>query len=252
LLNKVREDYDAIAGSFSDTRTDLWPEMESFRDYVKRGGSVLDIGCGNGRAYQLFRGLAIEYEGIDVSERLIERAKAQVADLLASFRVGSVLDLPYEDTTFDTVLAVAVLHHIPSRRYRRRALGEVFRVLKPGGHLLMTNWNTFNYGFLIRHPRNALEMLLPRRGLDFRDILVPWKKGRKKADRYLHAFTRRELGRLCRQAGFEVLEQYYVKEGLPTSWLKGHNLVTVCRRPLEPAESESEDHPFLQAGGVLQ
>jgi hypothetical protein len=88
-------------------------------------------------------------------------------------------------------------------------------------------------------------MIFPKRGLDFRDILVPWKKGEKKADRYYHAFTKGELRRLCQQAGLEVMDQYYVKEGVPTSWFRGHNLVTICRRPPEPPEPGPEEDPFL-------
>ena len=71
LLAKVADDYDVIADSFSETRVQAWPEMEPIRALTKPGDRVLDLGCGNGRAYQLFKGMAIEYEGLDASAKLI-------------------------------------------------------------------------------------------------------------------------------------------------------------------------------------
>ena len=99
----------------------------------------------------------------------------------------------------------------------------------------MTNWNTFNWGFLVRHPRAALGMFFPRNGLDFLDIIIPWKKGPVKVSRYYHAFTKGEMRRLCQRAGLEVLDQYYTKEGERHFWLKGHNLVTICSKRLARA-----------------
>lgn len=235
-MDKVRDDYDAIAAEFSATRTRVWPEMERFREFVKAGDHVLDVGCGNGRAYQLFDGLAIEYEGIDVSRDLIREARAARRDLLVNFRVGSVLELPYDGATFDAVLAVAMLLHIPSEKYRLRALREMWRVLKPGGRLLMTNWQLWNFhqaGTKLRGiVRGLFGRLTGRLDLDWNDMFIPWKRGAR-VERYYHAFTGRELRRLCRSAGFEVEEQYLAPSvGRLARWSRGTgNIVTVCRKP---------------------
>ena len=237
ILDKVRDDYDSIAADFSDTRTRLWPEMERFREFVRSGHRVLDVGCGNGRAYQLFAGLAIEYEGIDVSRNLIAEARRLHRDLLADFRVGSVLALPYEAGTFDAVLAVAMLFYVPSEKYRLQALREMWRVLKPGGHLLMTNWCLWNPDHFRRNffgiVRGWLRKLAGRSDLDFRDMEVPWKRG-VRLSRYAHAFTRRELRRLCRSAGFEVVRQRLASEDAQRSrWWRGtDNIVTICRKKM--------------------
>ncbi len=115
ILTDVNRTYDAIAPAFAATRQEPWGELERVRDFVKNGSAVLDVGCGNGRAYQLFSGLAIEYEGVDVSEALLAEARRAIRDQLAVFRHGSMLSLPGDDGRFDLVLAIAVLHHVPSR-----------------------------------------------------------------------------------------------------------------------------------------
>lgn len=231
LLEKVRGDYDEIADAFSASRTDLWPEMERFRDFVKAGDRILDIGCGNGRAYQLFKGLAIEYEGLDASAKLIAHANEKIHEMLATFRVGPMTAMPYEQGEFDVVMAVAVLHHVPSREYRLAALREAHRVLKPGGWLLMTNWDRWKPRYAKEHLAAATKKLLGLSPYDFKDIFIKWDRGGKRLYRYYHAFTRGELAGLCRAAGFTVTENYYVTKGKRTSWWKGDNLVTICKKP---------------------
>jgi len=229
LLKKVREDYDAIAADFSATRTAVWPEMERVHEFIRPGDRVLDVGCGNGRAYQLFSGKAIEYVGLDVSAGLIAQARSLRRDLLADFRVGSALKLPFEAGEFDSVLAVAMLQHVPSEKLRLQALGEMRRVLKPGGRLFMTNWRLWRPGFVLSHlgqlAGRAVAKILGRTDLDLNDLFIPWKRGPAKADRYYHAFTGRELKRLCRVVGFELVGQDIASRG------RDHqNFVTICRK----------------------
>ena len=231
LLAKVHDDYQDIADEFSATRTDLWPEMERFQAFVKSGDRVLDIGCGNGRAYQLFAGQAIAYEGVDVSERLVALARERVRDVLAGFRVGSMLALPFEDQEFDVAVCVAVLHHIPSAEYRLKALQEAYRVLNQGGRLLMTNWDRWKPRFWKEHLSALAAKWFRGAPYDHKDIFIRWNRGPTKVDRYYHAFTRRELADLCRKAGFIVEENYYTAKGKKVPWWKGDNLVTICKKP---------------------
>ena len=175
--------------------------------------------------------MAIEYEGIDVSMKLIEHANKKRRDLLTNFRVGSILALPYTDQDFDVVLAIAMLHHVPSRQLRLNALHEVYRVLKSGGHFLMTNWDRWKPEYWKEVIVATLKKIIGISPYDFKDIFIAWKRGDRKVQRYYHAFTMGELRELCVTVGFEVVEQYYTdKEGKAVKWWNGKNLVTICRK----------------------
>jgi len=230
ILESVRTAYDTIADEFAASRDALWwPELDEFGRCVKNGDRVLDIGCGSGRMHKLFAGTAVEYEGLDVSEGIIERARRRRPDLLAGFRVGSALALPYEDGSFDAALMVAVLHHVPSERYRLQALREASRVLKPGGRLLMTNWNLWRAARRKWIFRSWLLKLIGRSDLDWNDAWFDWKKnGQPAARRYYHAFALGELGRLCRAAGLKVEKNVRVDN--PRHG-RDANILTICRKP---------------------
>jgi SAM-dependent methyltransferase len=102
---------------------------------IRAGTRVLDVGCGVG-VTPLF--LAQEYGcrvvGVDLYERMIERARARarragVGDRIA-FRVADVHELPFEAGEFDVTLTESVIALV---RDQRRALAECARVLRPGG-----------------------------------------------------------------------------------------------------------------------
>lgn len=97
----------------------------------KRG---LDSGCGNGRYSVALNKLGLsEIHGLDMSDKNIEDAEKRRAsrDLSGiTYRKGDVLNLPYEDTSFDFVFSNGVLHHTTDWK---RGVSELLRVLKPGG-----------------------------------------------------------------------------------------------------------------------
>lgn len=103
------------------------------------GDRVLDAGCGIGGTSRL---LAKEWQckviGIDLADRFIEAARFLThctgLEKKVAFRQGSVLDLPFEDQTFDAVLCQHLLMNIQNKSL---AIREFFRVLKKGGRLIL-------------------------------------------------------------------------------------------------------------------
>jgi SAM-dependent methyltransferase len=75
--------------------------------------SLLDLGCGMGATYNLFRreGINLQYVGIDVTEGFIETAQELYPD--AEFKIGRIEDIPYPDSSFDMVSCRCVLEHLP-------------------------------------------------------------------------------------------------------------------------------------------
>ena len=103
--------------------------------HLKSGHRVLDFGCGPGTiSVGLARAIEPgELHGIDMEESQIgiARAAAQAGGHAnATFHVGDVTALPFEDNFFDAAHCHAVLMHVPDTP---RVLAEVKRVLKPGG-----------------------------------------------------------------------------------------------------------------------
>lgn len=226
----MRKGYRAAAAEEAATHERLYrDELERFVDYVREREAVLDVGCGDGRVFEVFGKKGVSYAGIDLAEEVIAKARSrwakEVAEGRAAFEVGDLLDLPVEDGRFDVVVAAGVLHHVPSEAYRRRAFAELARAAHPGGYVLIAVWNLWqprHWGVLL-HQRFGR-----KNGWDFGDLKVTWKKPH--FPRYYHAFTRKELRRLCEETGLDVMEQYYVKKGEMASWRSGENLVTIARK----------------------
>jgi ubiquinone/menaquinone biosynthesis C-methylase UbiE len=111
---------------------------------IEPGKSVLDVGCGTGTLAIAARkrvGESGKAAGIDASPEMIARArkKARKAGTDVDFRSAVIEALPFPDGTFDTVLATIMLHHLPDD-VRRRGIGEMRRVLKPGGRLFVVDF----------------------------------------------------------------------------------------------------------------
>jgi ubiquinone/menaquinone biosynthesis C-methylase UbiE len=116
-----------------------WRSAESHATHLlphlAPGQSLLDFGCGPGTiTVGLARAVAPgELHGIDMEESQIELARAAAASGghdNATFHVGDVTRLPFEDDTFDVAHCHTVLTHVPDTQ---ATLKEVRRVLKPGG-----------------------------------------------------------------------------------------------------------------------
>lgn len=225
IREEMRKGYGAATFDASQVRERLYgEELKRFVDYVRDKESILDVGCGDGRAFEVFRGKHVGYAGVDVSEDVIEKARAKWGNE-ASFEVGDILDLPVDTGRFDAALALGVLHHVPSAAYRLNAVMELTRSIRSGGYVMIANWNLWQtrYWGVLLH-----QFFGKRNGWDFGDLKVSWKK--PNFPRFYHVFTIKEMRKLCDEAGLDVVEQYYVKDGEISDWRHGQNLVTIARK----------------------
>lgn len=113
------------------------------------GEQILDVGCGTGILTQLAAeriGPSGKVVGIDPSLPMIAlaRKKAVRAKSQAEFKLGIVERLPFENRHFDGVLASLMLHHLPVE-LKQEGLGEIHRVLKPGGRLLAVDFDRLSH-----------------------------------------------------------------------------------------------------------
>lgn len=96
-------------------------------------GKVLDVGCGAGRHVKLALEYGHDVTGCDISEHAIRRAEMIVGRYPhVRFVKASMLDLPFKDRTFDTVIAYGSLYY-STNEDQADAVDEIHRVLHPGG-----------------------------------------------------------------------------------------------------------------------
>jgi ubiquinone/menaquinone biosynthesis C-methylase UbiE len=98
------------------------------------GVEVLDLSCGRGRWVKEFAARGATVTGIDISDAAIGKLSLQMPR--HRFICADLTDLPVPDKQFAVVSSVTVIQHLPYPQ-QDRALREVARVLKPGGHFLM-------------------------------------------------------------------------------------------------------------------
>jgi SAM-dependent methyltransferase len=141
LMRSARVDYDTIAELYDETPHRTKEVDPEFLDLVGERGSsgglaVLDIGCGTGN--QLIANSAayngVRLVGVDRFSGMLTQARRKAADISWVQADGSAL--PFRPASFDLVTCQFGLHHIADKR---RHLGDVVRVLKPGGRLITKN-----------------------------------------------------------------------------------------------------------------
>lgn len=106
---------------------------------VRSGQRVLDVACGTGVVSITAARIGARVTGLDLTPELLQRARenASIAGAEIDWHEGDVENLPFSDATFDVVLSE--FGHIFAPR-PEVALGEMFRVLKPGGTIAFSTW----------------------------------------------------------------------------------------------------------------
>jgi SAM-dependent methyltransferase len=110
------------------------------RSGARPGDNVLDIGCGTGYfSRRAARAVTPggHVVGIDPSPPVIDYATRR-ASAACTFQLASAQALPYPDASFDVVVSSLAIHHVPADE-RPAALHEAYRVLRPGGRLLIAD-----------------------------------------------------------------------------------------------------------------
>jgi ubiquinone/menaquinone biosynthesis C-methylase UbiE len=126
--------------SSPEEATDQFTDLLTERLRVGPGDRVLDVGCGIGRpALRVASSTGADVLGITISRQQVEQA-SQLAETegmsdQVSFQYADAMNMPFEEASFDAVLAFESIVHMD----RPTALREMIRVLKPGGRLVLTD-----------------------------------------------------------------------------------------------------------------
>ncbi|UCE55995.1 MAG: class I SAM-dependent methyltransferase [Desulfobacterales bacterium] len=115
-----------------------------FKDYFKadlKSFSVLDVGCSTGFITNYLSNFFGRVLGIDIDEPAIDFAKRQFGKDNLEFVKSDSQKMEFSENTFDAVICAHIYEHVPDAS---RLLGEIFRVLKPGGVCYFAAGNRIN------------------------------------------------------------------------------------------------------------
>lgn len=185
----------------------LWPEYLHLkiagRDIIpfRGGGRILDVGCGPGKVMRVLRDRGWDVYGVDFSAVAIEHARVRLG---LNVICGDLLQAHYKDDFFDVVMFNHSLEHMYDPL---EILRETYRILKPGGLLLVTVPNAASFEAWL-----------------FGRWWVHWD-----VPRHLYHFTTETMSRLVEKAGFRVTN---IRGGVGTSFFLG-SLDYVCKHVLK-------------------
>lgn len=103
---------------------------------MELGGRVLELGCGNGKTASVLVRTAAGVVALDFSRKGLEACRNAVTSSNLEVVRGDLRSLPFADRSFDGVVASHVLGHLLEAE-REEAVGEILRVLAPGGALVL-------------------------------------------------------------------------------------------------------------------
>ncbi len=172
---------------------------------------VLDIGCGTGDYLMALRDRNIEYVGIDFSKSMIARAKERFRnmDLAArySFEVADALNLPYENASFDLVLAIGLIEYFDAPE---KLLESIRRVVKPNGILIC---QSINRSWIPRYWCNRLLQAAKESLVNTFRLFCDRNAPRTVNPRHA-LFSKRELDGILRGFGFQNTGHLFTNYGI--------------------------------------
>ena len=188
----------------------------------KGARNVLEVGCGYGRACFYLRDNGCDVVGVDLDRVQIKSALTEAASRSIRGEIGFIISdargLCFPDSSFDVATLLALLTLV-SESGRSKVLNEVYRVLRPSGHLFIEEFGrTWENSVYARRYKNDLKVTGEMGTITVRD-----EDG--KILHFGHHFTRKELRGLLR--GFRMVS---FEEGMFTSyyhknWVKGYTIL---------------------------
>ncbi len=142
VYNIMSESYDHMDGYVPEADLGLGCGIPTEFAAIKTGNTVVDLGSGAGNDCFIARretGPSGKVIGIDFTEAMIAKARENAEKLgynNVEFRQGDIENMPLGGNQADVVISNCVLNLVPNKE---RAFGEIYRILKPGGHFTVSD-----------------------------------------------------------------------------------------------------------------
>lgn len=142
VYNIMTDDYTDLEGYNKDADLGLGCGLPTQFAQIKKGDTVIDLGSGAGNDCFVARYETGEYGkviGVDFTPAMIKKARMNAEKLgfnNVEFREGDIDEMPVSNDVADVVVSNCVLNLVPDKQ---KVIGEIFRVLKPGGHFSISD-----------------------------------------------------------------------------------------------------------------
>jgi ubiquinone/menaquinone biosynthesis C-methylase UbiE len=155
----------------------------------QQSGKVLDLGSGSGRLLRKIKKGKMYL--VDFSKEMIRLAKqkAKKLGIDAEFQVANMTKLPYENNFFDAAISIQALHCLPQKQHKK-AIKELYRVMKPKAEALIGVWNKDSKRF---------------RRYKTKETYMGWTT---KGKRYYYLFDEPEIHDLFEKQGFKIQSRH--------------------------------------------
>jgi len=228
--------YDFFAKDYHNKRRYHWRDLENFlREINDKGvyfnGYNLDLGCANGRNFNLFLKSNSKLIGIDNSIELLRLARERLKKPNSNSNVNpksvylilsDVKALPLRPNAIKNIFSIATIHHIKKNIQRNYVLSQIYSIMKNNGFLVLTVWRRYQkkYRFYFINDR-IRRFFIPKYNktqenfglIEYGDKYIPWTLSNKKLtyNRYYHFFSLKEIKKLLKDYIIKVI----LKKGGP-------------------------------------
>ena len=199
----------------------LWEsERQLIEKYFDKQETILDVGCGTGRTTLALKASGYDVLGIDLVPAMIETAQkiSEIRQVNILYEVGDATSLKFPNESFKNILfSFNGITQIPGGENRIKAIQEIYRVLKPGGHFIFTahirryfgihffTWiKEFTKHYFIKYLGFDLG------GMEFGDILFTRRSATQYAEKqFIHISSIKEVKEMIEEAGFQIVYSEY-------------------------------------------
>lgn len=132
MLRQTIENTNRSIIEYIKTRSDpkmVMNHLKKFLELTKKGGYVIDLGCGHGRDIKFFEENGLKPVGIDLSDKMIEVAKDKCGSVILKLDMREINKVPWK---FDCAWSCGAMYHLGKEDFKDVLL-KLFSILKPGG-----------------------------------------------------------------------------------------------------------------------
>lgn len=209
--------YDKFATDYHNKRRRPWRDFEKYFDKLEKkgltaAGTIIDLGCANGRHFELFKNSRNRLIGIDKSIEFLRIAQNTLSNKEISTHELNKIQLLLADMNYlplrpsnhiDGIFSIAAVHHIKTQAKRNQFIVQVFNILKEQGFFIFTLWRRWQKRFFIHFIKDWIKRKLSARYrkkqtqkglLEFGDNFVSWTLSSEDMtiNRFYHLFSLRE------------------------------------------------------------